>query len=78
MDRALVVIKDRLLNDVTLKNRTALSPEEITKSLELCLKCTYFSSEDQYKLKIHDAAMGSPGSPIVCKLYMEYFERRAL
>ena len=59
VDRALVIIKDRLANDVTLKNRTPRLPEEITKLLKLCLKCTYCSFQDQYYLQIHGAAMGS-------------------
>ena len=70
VDRAVVVIKDRLANNFTLKNRTPLLPEKITKILELCLKCTYFSFQDQYFLQIHGAARGSQVSPVVCNLYM--------
>ena len=51
VDKALVVIKVNLVNDVTLKNRTLLSPEEITKLLELYLKCTYFFLQNQYTSK---------------------------
>ena len=76
--RALVVIKDRLVNDVTLKNGTLLSPEEITKLLELCLKSIYFSFQDHYYLQTDGAATESLVSLIVCNLYMKDFERRPL
>ena len=54
VDKVLVVIKERLVNDTILKNRTPLSADDITKLLELCLRCTYFLSE------YYGAAMGSP------------------
>ena len=44
----------------------------------VCLKCTYFAFQGQHYQQIHGAAMGSPVSPIVCNLYMEAFEQRAL
>ena len=78
VDKALVVIKRKLEEDTTLHKRTPLSPEDITTLLEKCLRCTYFLYRGEYYLQIHGAAMGSPVSPIVCNLYMEDFERRAL
>ena len=66
VDKALVVIKDRFVSDVTLKNRRPLSPEEITKLLVLCLKCTYFFS---FKIRTTSKFMVQPSvSPIVCNL----------
>jgi hypothetical protein len=67
-----------LEEDLTLSDRTPLAPDDIVKLLGLCLKCTYFLFQGEYYLQIHGAAMGSPVSPIVCNLYMEYFEQRAL
>ena len=78
VDKALKVINDRLLVDTSLSKRTPLSPERITRLLELCLNCTYFVYDGTYYLQIHGAAMGSPVSPIVCNLYMEHFESIAL
>ena len=78
VDKALQVIQERLSNDTSLSDRTPLSPERITRLLELCLKCTYFVYDGTYYLQIHGAAMGSPVSPIVCNLYMEHFESLAL
>ena len=34
--------------------------------------------QNDYHLQIHGTAMGSPVSPIVCNLYMENYEERAL
>ena len=78
VDKALDIIKTRLTNDPTLKDRSTLSPEDIIRLLDICLKCTYFVFQGQFYLQIHGAAMGSPVSPIVCNLYMEDFEQRTL
>ena len=78
VDKALEVVREKLEEDLTLSERTPLAPDDIVKLLGLCLKCTYFLFQGEYYLQIHGAAMGSPVSPIVCNLYMEYFEQRAL
>ena len=44
----------------------------------VCLKNTYFSFQDQFYEQVEGAAMGSPVSPIVANLYMEYLEQKAL
>lgn len=49
-----------------------------TQLVEICLRSTFFSFQDHYYEQIYGVAMGSPLSPIVAKLYMEYFERKAL
>ena len=46
--------------------------------LEFCLKNTYFSFQEQFYEQVEGAAMGSPVSPIVANLYMEYLEPKAL
>ena len=45
---------------------------------EFCLKNTYFSFQDQFYEQVESAAMGSPASPIVANLYIEYLEQKAL
>ena len=72
------IIHNRLTNDPTLSERTKLTPDEITKLLKQCLHTTYFIYNGEYYRQIHGAAMGSPVSPIVCNLYMEELEQRAL
>ena len=51
---------------------------DIILLLEFCLKNTYFSFQDQFYEQVGGAAMGSPVSPIVDNLYMEYLEQKAL
>ena len=51
---------------------------DIILLLEFCLKITYFSFQDHIYEQVKGAAMGSPASPIVANLYMEYLEQKAL
>ena len=78
VDPDIKVIKDLLEKDSTLKERTVLTVEDIIQLLEFCLKNTYFSFQGQFYEQVEGAAMGSPVSPIVANLYMEYFEQKAL
>ena len=78
IDPALNIIKDLLEKDNTLKERTVMEVGDIILLLEFCLKNTYFSFQGQFYEQVEGAAMGSPVSPIVANLYMEYLEQKAL
>ena len=78
IDPALKIIKDLLVKDPTLKDRTVIGIDDIILLLEFCLKNTYFSFQGQFFKQVEGAAMGSPVSPIVANLYMEYLEQKAL
>ena len=78
VDPALNIIKDLLEKDHTLKDRTAVAVSDIILLLEFCLKNTYFSFQAQFYEQVEGAAMGSPLSPIVANLYIEYLEQKAL
>ena len=78
IDPALKIIKDLLVKDPTLKDRTVIGIDDIILLLEFCLKNTYFSFQSQFFEQVEGAAMGSPVSPIVANLYMEYLEQKAL
>ena len=78
MDPGLGIIKHLLEKDSTLKDRTVLLVKDIILLLEFCLKNTYFSFQGQYYEQVEGAAMGSPVSPIVANLYMDYFEHKPL
>ena len=78
IDPALNIIKDLLVKDNTLKERTVMDLEDIILLLEFCLKNTSFSFQGQFYEQVEGAAMGSPVSPIVANLYMEYLEQKAL
>ena len=78
VDPALNIIKDLLEKDHTIKERTAVAVSDIILLLEFCLKNTFFSFHDKFYEQVEGAAMGSPVSPIVANLYMEYLEQKAL
>ena len=78
IDPALKLIKDLLLKDHTLKDRTVIGVDDIILLLKFCLKNTYFSFQGQFFKQVEGLAMGSPVSPIVANLYMEYLEQKAL
>ena len=78
IDLALNIIMDLLDKDHTLKERTVLAVNDIPLLLEFCLKNTYFSFQDQFYEQVEGAAMGSPVSTIIAKLYMEHLEQKAL
>ena len=78
VDPALNIIKNLLVKAHALKERTLMEVGDIILLLEFCLKNTYFSFQDQFYEQVEGAAMGSPVSPIVANLYMEYLEQKAL
>ena len=78
VDPALKIIKDLLVKDPTLKERTVIGVDNIILLLEFCLKNTYFSFQGQFFKQVEGAAMGSLVSAIVANLYMEYLEQKAL
>ena len=78
VDQALTIIREKLKEDTTLKQRCQLDVEQVIELLGLCLNTTYFVYNNKFYQQTHGAAMGSPVSPIVCDLYMENFEKIAL
>ena len=78
IDKTLEVIGNKLINDQSLEERSILSPEQITKLVEVCLKTTYFVYNSEYYEQLEGAAMGLPVSPIVANIFMEHFEEIAL
>ena len=75
---ALDVIHEKLIADDTLAERTALSPPQITKLLQICLRTTYFLYQEQYYEQKDGTAMGSPVSPVVANIFMEHIEEQAI
>ena len=78
IDPALKIIKDLLVKNPTLKDRTVIGIDDIILLLEFCLKNTYFSFHGQFFEQVEGVAMGSPVSSIVAILYMEYLEQEVL
>ena len=55
-----------------------LDREDVMALLKIVLNNFVFSFQDQFYKQLHGAAMGSPCSPVVANIYMEYFENKAL
>ena len=77
VDKALEVIMERLQVDDTLTSCTEMTIPEIVELFDFCLNTTYFTWDSVYYQQTHDAAMGSPISPLVANCYMEQFEKLA-
>ena len=78
IDPALNIINDLLGKDEKLNDRTVLSVQNIMELLGFCLNNAYFSFQNKFYEQVESVAMGSPDSPILANLYMEYFEGKAL
>ena len=73
---AIHIIKQHLGNDKELHQRTSMLMQHTIKLLEFCLKNTHFVFQGRFYEQTEGAAMGSPLSPIIAKLYMEAFEEK--
>ena len=79
IDPALNIIKDLLDKDTTLKERNCYGSWGHYPPIGvLSQEHLPFSFQDQFYEQVEGAAMGSPVSPIVANLYMEYLEQKAL
>ncbi len=78
IEKALEIIKDRLQKDQTWKEVSNLEIMDIIELLEFVLTTTYFRFRGQLYCQTFGAAMGSPVSPLVADIYMEYLEQTAI
>lgn len=76
--KACSYIKEKLLQDQSLSNRTDLDVSDIVILLEYVLSNDYFIYKDYIYKQIHGCAMGSPVSPVVANLCMEAIEDKAI
>ena len=78
IDPAINIRRRRLELDQELHLRTTMKVEQIISLLEFCLKTTYFQFQDRFLEQLQGAAMGSPISSSVAKVFMEDFETKAI
>ena len=78
VEENLTLIYEKLAADPSLADRTALSPQQVTDLLRMCLTTTYFKYDSIFYAQTEGAAMGSPVSPIVANLFMEDYKGKAL
>ena len=72
IEEALRVVTEKLSMDESLKDRTSIPTSHLVQLIELCLRTMYFQFEDKFYEQSEGAAMGSPLSPVIAYLYMEY------
>ena len=72
------IVKQELLQDPTLPQRTNMSIQHIITLLEFCLKNIYFLFQGKYYEQVHGATMGFPISHLIANLFMKEFEVKAL
>ena len=60
------------------ENTVGLHKNEVMGLLKLILENCIFSFQGKFYKQLHGTAMGSPCSPVVANIYMEYFEELAL
>ena len=63
VDKTLTIIRQKLDNDNTLRDRTQLSINTILELLTLCVKTTCFQLNSDFYQQDFGMAMGSPLSP---------------
>ncbi len=78
VEEALDIVKDRLETDHSIHDRTNLSITSLIDLLNMCLKSTYFLYNNKFYQQSQGAAMGSPLSPIIANIFMEFLEDIAL
>ena len=78
IDDVLIILMERLQNDVTLSDRTNMEPSCICHLTELCLRSTYYAFQGEIFEQLKGTAMGSQQSPVVANIFMEDFETTAL
>ncbi len=78
IEKALEVTQRGLENDSSLSERTTLPISSIMELLKFCVYNTYFLFNETFYEQKQGAAMGSPVSPIIANIYMEYFEAEAI
>ena len=76
--QAISVIRKRLNQDETLKDRCHLSVDRTITQSKICLNTTYFCYNGVFYKQKKGVAMGSPMSPVVSNLFMEHYEERTI
>ncbi|CAH1277267.1 Hypp9532 [Branchiostoma lanceolatum] len=74
----LEIIRRRLEKDRDLKNRTNLEVKDILELLTFIVTTTYFMFRDNIYQQKFGTAMGSPVSPVLANLFMEWLEEQAI
>jgi hypothetical protein len=77
-EETLDILKEKLDKDETLSSRTPIPKDSVMALTKLCITTTYFQYKDAFYQQKSGMAMGSPLSPLMANLFMEWFEQRAI
>jgi len=75
---SLKVIRERLERDKSWSHKTLLDVDDVMELLEFILTTTYVCFRGQIYRHKFCTTMGSPVSPLVANLFMEYLEQKLL
>ena len=78
IDLALQVIWKQLEGDTELHTRTRFTIEDIMDSLKVIVTTINFSFRGSIYQQMFDVTMGSPVSPLLANLFMEWLEKQAI
>ena len=78
VDETLIVVREKLTADPSLEERTCIPVDNLMEMLTFCVETTYFGMGSDIYRQEEGLAMGSPLSPVLANVYMEYFEEMAL
>ena len=73
-DETLAVVRDKLAADPLLEERTSIPTDNLKEMLTFCVETTYFGMGSDIYRQEEGLTMGSPLSPVLANIYMEYFE----
>ena len=75
---ALQVINSKIFTYTNFVNVCKIPTEELIKLLEFIITNCIFCFNKKFYKQLQGAAMGSPVSPVIANIYMEYFESLAI
>ena len=77
-DKTLAVIRYKLAAVSSLEERTCIAIDYLIEMLTFCAETTYYGMGSDIYRQEQVLGMGSPLSPVLANIYMEYFEEIAL
>jgi retron-type reverse transcriptase len=78
VQKALQRTRKLLDSDKNLSDRTSLSVDKIMEMITVFVTNTYFQFDAKYYRQRKGMAMGSPLSPVLCNIFMEELEEKAV
>ena len=77
-DEMLAIVRDKLAADPLLEEHTCILIDNLIEMLTFCVETTYFQMASDIYQQEEGLTMGSPLSPVLANIFMEYFEEMAL